>query len=223
MNVCWQINAFIGQYSDHWQTTSFIAKSTSLLLLLLFCRNLAWTKTNMPRILQPCCSLKLIEARSFQNIKNPITTPISSLIIHSIYRVEIGFSSSPLKARQSDVKPLFGHWLHASAVTCGETCVVQLYRHDRGSAARYRRKICAGGGFRCTVSAGGLQGSRPPASTSGYKSSMRWNSNIFVRWAINEVVCQWPEYWPINAFIYQSLFIDQWTRWLTNERTLIGQ
>ena len=42
INVCWSINAFIDQYSNHWQIISFIVKSTCLLLLLLFRRNLAY-------------------------------------------------------------------------------------------------------------------------------------------------------------------------------------
>ena len=35
------MNALIGQYSDHWQITSFVAKPTWLQLLVLFRRNLA--------------------------------------------------------------------------------------------------------------------------------------------------------------------------------------
>ena len=79
------------------------------------------------------CSLKLIEICSLQNIKNSITIFKSSLIIiHFIYRVEVEFLSSSLKARQSNVKSLFDrrtlfdHWLHASTIICDETCVVQL-------------------------------------------------------------------------------------------------
>ena len=42
INVCWSINAFIDQYSNHWQIISFIVKSTCLLLLFLFRKNFVY-------------------------------------------------------------------------------------------------------------------------------------------------------------------------------------
>ena len=42
------------------------------------------------------------------------------------------------------------------------------------------------------------------------------SNNKYVGLTMNELICQWSEYWPMNAFIGQYLFIDERT-------TLIGQ
>ena len=110
-------------------------------------------------------------------------------------------------------------WFHVSTIICDETCVAQLYKHDRNFVAnfvaQYRREE-----FRCTISTKNL---RKICKKIDFKSNMRWNNNIFVRWTMNEMICQWFENWSMNAFIDQQTLIDKRTTLIDQYSSLINE
>ena len=106
MNVCWPINAFIDQYSDHWQTDHLVRCQVKVFSIAAFILQ----QSRMPR--KTICSESRFEFCSHDaclltsNIENSIAILIISLsLIHFIYRAETDFLSSSFIARNRMKSP----------------------------------------------------------------------------------------------------------------------